>query len=144
MEGGGPDNAGRNIELGTLNNQIGGRCDCVAATYRTGVHVEVKPLLIRWWIDGFNSPSPHIVLNLGDQSRLGPLVLEVEIEPKTLNNIASVLRGNARAGQKMAQKIESYCEMSNVKKFKEKHNNCFITGGKIFARENRKYRPCKN
>ena len=29
---------------------------------------------------------------------------------------------------------------NNVKNFKKKHKNCFITGGKIFARENRKYR----
>jgi Holliday junction DNA helicase RuvB len=56
---------------------------------------------------------------LEEMGKIVALNLEVEIEPKTLNNIASVLRGNARAGQKMAQKIESYCEMSNVKKFKE-------------------------
>ena len=29
---------------------------------------------------------------------------------------------------------------NNVKNFKKKHKNCFITSGKIFARENRKYR----
>ena len=56
---------------------------------------------------------------LEEMGKIVALNLEVEIEPKTLKNIASVLRGNARAGQKMAQKIESYCEMSNVKKFKE-------------------------
>ena len=42
---------------------------------------------------------------------------EINIEPKALQEIASVLRGNARAAQKMAQKIESYCEMNNVKRF---------------------------
>jgi Holliday junction DNA helicase RuvB len=45
----------------------------------------------------------------------------VDIEPKALQNISSVLRGNARAGQKMAQKIESYCEQNNTKVFKYKH-----------------------
>lgn len=29
---------------------------------------------------------------------------------------------------------------NNVLKFKKKHKNCFITGGKVFARETRKYR----
>ena len=42
---------------------------------------------------------------------------EINIEAKALQEIASVLRGNARAAQKMAQKIESYCEMNSVKRF---------------------------
>ena len=44
--------------------------------------------------------------------------LDVTIEPKALEDISSVLRGNARAAQKMAQKIESYCEQYSSKKFK--------------------------
>ena len=55
--------------------------------------------------------------SIDEMGQIVSLNLEVDIEPKTLNNIASVLRGNARAGQKMAQKIESYCEQNSVKKF---------------------------
>jgi Holliday junction DNA helicase RuvB len=54
-------------------------------------------------------------------SEMGEIVgmnLDIKIEPKALQNIASVLRGNARAAQKMAQKIESYCEMNDKKVFK--------------------------
>jgi hypothetical protein len=32
-------------------------------------------------IGGFNPPPPHVILNLGNQSGLWPLVLEIEIEP---------------------------------------------------------------
>ena len=54
-------------------------------------------------------------------SEMGEIVgmnLDLKIEPKALEDISSVLRGNARAAQKMAQKIESYCEMNNTKVFK--------------------------
>tara|TARA_R110000751_G_scaffold248318_1_gene348088 strand:- start:110 stop:715 length:606 start_codon:yes stop_codon:yes gene_type:complete len=54
-------------------------------------------------------------------SEMGEIVgmnLDLKIEPKALESISSVLRGNARAAQKMAQKIESYCEMNNTKVFK--------------------------
>ena len=60
------------------------------------------------------------------QLLLGKIValnLEVNIEPTALADIASVLRGNARAAQKMAQKIESYCEQNNTKAFKLKDWN---------------------
>ena len=55
-------------------------------------------------------------------SEMGEIVgmnLDLKIEPKALEDISSVLRGNARAAQKMAQKIESYCEMNNTKVFKD-------------------------
>ena len=54
-------------------------------------------------------------------SEMGEIVgmnLDIKIEPKALEDISSVLRGNARAAQKMAQKIESYCEMNDAKVFK--------------------------
>ena len=54
-------------------------------------------------------------------SEMGEIVgmnLDLKIEAKALEDISSVLRGNARAAQKMAQKIESYCEMNNTKVFK--------------------------
>ena len=56
--------------------------------------------------------------SLEEMGKIVALNLDVDIEPKALQDIASVLRGNARAGQKMAQKIESYCEMNNKKEFK--------------------------
>jgi Holliday junction DNA helicase RuvB len=56
--------------------------------------------------------------SLEEMGKIVALNLEVNIEPKALNDIASVLRGNARAAQKMAQKIESYCEQNNKKVFK--------------------------
>jgi Holliday junction DNA helicase RuvB len=55
-------------------------------------------------------------------SEMGEIVgmnLDLKIEPKALESISSVLRGNARAAQKMAQKIESYCEMNDTKVFKD-------------------------
>ena len=55
-------------------------------------------------------------------SEMGEIVgmnLDLKIEAKALENISSVLRGNARAAQKMAQKIESYCEMNDTKVFKD-------------------------
>ena len=54
-------------------------------------------------------------------SEMGEIVgmnLDLKIEAKALESISSVLRGNARAAQKMAQKIESYCEMNDTKVFK--------------------------
>ena len=56
--------------------------------------------------------------SLEEMGKIVALNLDVDIEPKALQDIASVLRGNARAGQKMAQKIESYCEMNDKKEFK--------------------------
>jgi len=55
-------------------------------------------------------------------SEMGEIVgmnLDVKIDKKALEDIASVLRGNARAAQKMAQKIESYCEQYDKKVFKD-------------------------
>jgi len=46
--------------------------------------------------------------SLEEMGKIVKLNLEIAIEPKALQEIASVLRGNARAAQKMAQKIESY------------------------------------
>ena len=57
--------------------------------------------------------------SIEEMGKIVSLNLDVNIEPKTLEDIASVLRGNARAAQKMAQKIESYCEMNDVKRFGE-------------------------
>ena len=57
--------------------------------------------------------------SLEEMGKIVKLNLEIAIEPKALQEIASVLRGNARAAQKMAQKIESYCEMNDVKRFGE-------------------------
>ena len=56
--------------------------------------------------------------SLEEMGKIVALNLEVKIEPKALEDISSVLRGNARAAQKMAQKIESYCEQYNKKVFK--------------------------
>ena len=55
-------------------------------------------------------------------SEMGEIVgmnLDVKIDKKALEDISSVLRGNARAAQKMAQKIESYCEQYDKKVFKD-------------------------
>ena len=54
---------------------------------------------------------------LEEMGAIVALNLEVVINPKALREISSVLRGNARAGQKMAQKIESYCKMNSKEKF---------------------------
>ena len=54
---------------------------------------------------------------LEEMGKIVSLNLEIDIDSKALEDISSVLRGNARAGQKMAQKIESYCEQNNIKKF---------------------------
>ena len=55
--------------------------------------------------------------SLEEMGKIVGMNLEIDIEPKALEDISSVLRGNARAAQKMAQKIESYCGQNNVKKF---------------------------
>ena len=55
---------------------------------------------------------------LEEMGKIVKLNLEIDIEAKALEDIASVLRGNARAGQKMAQKIESYCGQYDKKVFK--------------------------
>jgi len=55
---------------------------------------------------------------LEEMGKIVALNLDIDIAPKALLDISSVLRGNARAGQKMAQKIESYCEQNNTKAFK--------------------------
>jgi len=61
--------------------------------------------------------------SLEEMGKIVALNLELDIEPKALEDISSVLRGNARAAQKMAQKIESYCEQNNTKAFKLKDWN---------------------
>jgi Holliday junction resolvasome RuvABC ATP-dependent DNA helicase subunit len=54
---------------------------------------------------------------------LGQIVMrgmgDYTIEPKTLNRISKVLRGNARAAQKMADNIKLYCDGFNRKVFKQ-------------------------
>lgn len=51
---------------------------------------------------------------LDEMGQIVNLNLDIDIDSKTLLDIASVLRGNARAAQKMAQKIESYCRQKKV------------------------------
>ncbi len=57
---------------------------------------------------------------LDEMGQIVNLNLDIDIDSKTLQDIASVLRGNARAAQKMAQKIESYCKQKKVTGFKQK------------------------
>ena len=54
---------------------------------------------------------------LDEMGKIVKLNLDLDIEPKALEEIASVLRGNARAAQKMAQKIESYCKQNHITRF---------------------------
>ncbi len=54
---------------------------------------------------------------LDEMGKIVKLNLDLDIEPKALKDIASVLRGNARAAQKMAQKIDSYCQQNHIKRF---------------------------
>jgi Holliday junction resolvasome RuvABC ATP-dependent DNA helicase subunit len=54
---------------------------------------------------------------LDEMGQIVNLNLDIDIDSKTLLDIASVLRGNARAAQKMAQKIESYCRQKKVTGF---------------------------
>jgi len=58
--------------------------------------------------------------SIEEMGQIVALNLDIDIDPKTLQDIASVLRGNARAAQKMAQKIESYCKQKKVTGFKQK------------------------
>jgi len=55
--------------------------------------------------------------SLEEMGKIVNLNLDLDIDEKALQDISSVLRGNARAAQKMAQKIESYCEQNNIKTF---------------------------
>ena len=59
--------------------------------------------------------------SLDEMGQIVAMNLEVDIEPKTLHDIAGVLRGNARAAQKMAHKIKSYCSQNNIKRFNSTH-----------------------
>ncbi len=53
--------------------------------------------------------------SIEEMGQIVALNLDIDIDPKTLQDIASVLRGNARAAQKMAHKIESYCSQKKLK-----------------------------
>jgi Holliday junction resolvasome RuvABC ATP-dependent DNA helicase subunit len=59
--------------------------------------------------------------SIEEMGQIVALNLDIDIDPKTLQDIASVLRGNARAAQKMAHKIESYCSQKKVKRFDSTH-----------------------
>ena len=59
--------------------------------------------------------------SLDEMGQIVAMNLEVDIEPRTLRDIAGVLRGNARAAQKMAHKIKSYCSQNNIKRFNYTH-----------------------
>jgi Holliday junction DNA helicase RuvB len=61
--------------------------------------------------------------SLEEMGKIVSLNLDIKIDAKALEDISSVLRGNARAAQKMAQKIESYCEQNDSKAFKLKDWN---------------------
>ena len=54
---------------------------------------------------------------LDEMGKIVKLNLDLDIEPKALEEIASVLRGNARAAQKIAQKIESNCKQNHITRF---------------------------
>ena len=58
---------------------------------------------------------------LDEMGEIVAMNLEMSVQVKTLQDIASVLRGNARAAQKMSQKIVSYCKQYNIKTFKSEH-----------------------
>ena len=59
--------------------------------------------------------------SIDEMGQIVALNLDLDIEPKTLRDIAGVLRGNARAAQKMAHKIKSYCSQNNIKRFNSTH-----------------------
>lgn len=59
--------------------------------------------------------------SIDEMGQIVALNLDIDIEPKTLRDIAGVLRGNARAAQKMAHKIKSYCSQKNIKRFNSTH-----------------------
>ena len=59
--------------------------------------------------------------SIDEMGQIVAMNLEIDIEPKTLHDIAGVLRGNARAAQKMAHKIVSYSKQNRVKRFNATH-----------------------
>ena len=59
--------------------------------------------------------------SIDEMGQIVAMNLEINIEPKTLHDIASVLRGNARAAQKMAHKIVSYSKQNSVRRFDATH-----------------------
>ena len=59
--------------------------------------------------------------SIDEMGQIVALNLDLDIDPKTLRDIAGVLRGNARAAQKMAHKIKSYCSQKNIKRFNSIH-----------------------
>ena len=59
--------------------------------------------------------------SIDEMGQIVAMNLEIDIEPKTLRDIAGVLRGNARAAQKMAHKIVSYSKQNRVRRFGATH-----------------------
>ena len=59
--------------------------------------------------------------SIDEMGQIVAMNLEIDIEPKTLHDIAGVLRGNARAAQKMAHKIVSYSKQNRVRRFDATH-----------------------
>ena len=59
--------------------------------------------------------------SIDEMGQIVAMNLEIDIESKTLRDIASVLRGNARAAQKMAHKIVSYSKQNSVRRFDATH-----------------------
>ena len=59
--------------------------------------------------------------SIDEMGQIVALNLDLDIEPKTLRDIAGVLRGNARAAQKMAHKIVSYSKQNRVRRFDATH-----------------------
>lgn len=59
--------------------------------------------------------------SIDEMGQIVAMNLEINIEPKTLHDIAGVLRGNARAAQKMAHKIVSYSKQNSVRRFDATH-----------------------
>jgi len=59
--------------------------------------------------------------SIDEMGQIVAMNLQIDIEPKTLRDIAGVLRGNARAAQKMAHKIVSYSKQNHVRRFGATH-----------------------
>tara|TARA_B100000214_G_scaffold363534_1_gene329136 strand:- start:14 stop:976 length:963 start_codon:yes stop_codon:yes gene_type:complete len=59
--------------------------------------------------------------SIDEMGQIVAMNLEIDIQPKTLRDIAGVLRGNARAAQKMAHKIVSYSKQNRVRRFDATH-----------------------
>lgn len=59
--------------------------------------------------------------SIDEMGQIVAMNLEIDIESKTLRDIAGVLRGNARAAQKMAHKIVSYSKQNSVRRFDATH-----------------------